>query len=145
MLLIAVTCLWLLACSDKPNVPSGNSPAPAPTAATTATARPTVANFTAPGVVFTASPNPIKVCDGTGLGATFLTWKAPGASLVEIHVNAPDGPMPGRLGPEGTAPVHKWVGDGTVFYLQNVPSGAKPSAANTIGILTVGVTTAGCP
>jgi hypothetical protein len=161
VLLLLVTPLLFLpaACSDKPNDTGVSSSGPSPTAspttaaspitaaspATSAPARPVVADSTAQGVTFTASPNPIKVCDGSGYGITTLNWKAPGVGVVEVHVNAPDGAMPARGGAEGSVSTHKWVGDGTVFYLQDVTGGAKPSAANTIGTLTVNVTTTGCP
>src|SRR5262245_34497431 len=75
---IVAACIFLLAgCAG--NAPSPN-PTPAPpnaAAPSPATASPTVANSTAQGVTFTASPNPIQVCDGSGLGTTTLTWKAP--------------------------------------------------------------------
>jgi hypothetical protein len=65
--------------------------------------------------------------------------------VVEVHVNSPDGPMPARGGPDGSVTTHKWVGDGMVFYLQDVTGGVTPSASNTIGVVTVKLTTAGCP
>lgn len=150
---IAVLLLLSAACADNPagSTASGSgsattaSPATAVSPATSAPARPAVAGGTAKGVTFTASPNPVKVCDGSGFGITTLTWKAPGAGVVEVHVGAPDGAMPARGGAEGSVTTHKWVGDGTVFYLQDVTDGAKPTAANTIGKITVNVTTAGCP
>lgn len=153
MLLITAPLLLPAACADKPADSTVSSSGPAPTATpatavsptTSALARPAVPDSTAKGVTFSASPSPIKVCDGSGFGIATLSWKAPGAGVVEVHVGAPDGPMPARGGAEGSVTTHKWVGDGTVFYLQDVTGGAKPTAANTIGTLTVNVTTTGCP
>jgi hypothetical protein len=98
-----------------------------------------------PGVAFTATPSPIRVCDGSGLGVTALSWKAPNATVTEVHVNAPDGPLLARAGAEGKTTTHKWVTEAMVFYLQDVSGGAKPTAANTIGTVTVNLTTDGCP
>ena len=148
ILMSLITPLLLLsaACS-KPSDSTVSSSGPAPTASpvTSAPARPVVADSVAKGVTFTASANPIKVCDGSGLGIATLSWNAPGVGIVAVHIAAPDGAMPARGGAEGAVTTGKWVGDGTVFYLQDVTGGAKPTAANTIGTLTVNVTTAGCP
>lgn len=150
MLIITVMLLLSVACSDKTNDSTASSSGPSavasPATASPATsAQPIVPDHTAKGVIFMANPNPIKVCDGSIYGITTVTWNAPGAKTVEVHVGAPDGAMPARGGPEGYVTTHKWVGEGTVFYLQDVSDGAKPSAANTIGTVTVHLTTAGCP
>lgn len=94
---------------------------------------------------FAAAQNPLRVCDGTGLGATTLRWKAPGASRVEIHINDPEGPTLTAGEAEGVAETQKWVSDGTVFFLQDVSGGVKASPDNTIAVLKVRVTSAGCP
>src|SRR5262245_31332973 len=36
-----------------------------------------------------ANPNPIQVCDGTGLGSTTLTWTSTGTTTVEVHMGSP--------------------------------------------------------
>ncbi|MCW5968214.1 MAG: phospholipid carrier-dependent glycosyltransferase [Blastocatellales bacterium] len=94
---------------------------------------------------FSASQNPLKVCDGTGLGVTTLRWKAPGASRIEVHINDPDGPTFAAGEAEGSAETQKWVSDGTVFFLQDVSGGVKASPDNTIAVLKIKVTSAGCP
>jgi hypothetical protein len=90
----------------------------------------------------TASPNPIPVCDGSGAGATTLTWNATGVLFTEVHVNSPDGPLFGRTGPSGTHATGKWVGNNTNFYLQDVSNGLPLTPANTLAVLTVELT--GC-
>ena len=144
VLFVTVLLLWLIACSDRTSAPTAGGSGPTPPA-TSATAQPAGASNTAKGVIFTATPNPIQVCDGSGLGMTLLNWKAPGVGVVEVHVNTPDGPLLGRGGSEGVAQAHKWVVNSMVFYLQDVSGGAIPTTANTIGTLTVNLTTAGCP
>ena len=97
-----------------------------------------------PGTI-SANPNPIQVCDGSGLGVTTLKWTS-AASAVEVHVNAPNGAVLARSG-QGTwsATTGKWVTSGTIFYLQDVSSGQPASAANTIATVTATLTTDGCP
>jgi RHS repeat-associated protein len=93
----------------------------------------------------TAGPNPIQVCDGSGLGVTTLSWTSTGTSLVEVHVGSPTGALFAQTGPSGTNTTGKWVANGTVFYLQDVSGGLPLTAANTLATVTVGVTTSGCP
>jgi len=144
ILFVTIILLWLAACSDRPGASTASSGGPTP-ATTPATAQSAVASNTAKGVTFTAAPNPIKVCDGSGLGITTLTWNAPGVGMTEIHVGAPDGPLFNRSTIDGSATTGKWVTNATVFYLQDVSDRAKPTAVNTIGTLTVNLTMAGCP
>ena len=40
-----------------------------------------------------ANPNPINVTDGTGIGATALSWNSSGTTAVELHINSPSGPL----------------------------------------------------
>lgn len=133
VLVITVSLLSFAGCSNNP---------PAPPAAATS---PAAAASTAPGVSFTADPNPIKVCDGSGLGVTSLYWKTPAIKEVEIHINAPDGPLLARGGAEGKGQTQKWVANGMVFYLQDTTGMDKTLAERTIGTLTVHLTTEGCP
>ena len=91
--------LWLVVCSDKPTASKVSDSGPTVATNLTTPQRP-VESKTAKGVTFTADPNPIKVCDGSGLGITTLAWKAPGVGVAEIHVNAPDGPLLARGGYE---------------------------------------------
>jgi hypothetical protein len=91
-----------------------------------------------PSVVsFTANPNPIPVATGVRYGSTTLSWSAPDAGLVEIHVGSPSGPIFTQQGNTGTAQTGTWVADGTTFYLQDVTGGKALTAANTLAILVV--------
>jgi hypothetical protein len=93
----------------------------------------------------TANPNPIQICDGTGLGVANISWSFSGAKLVEVRVGSPDGGLVASAGAPGTKSTDKWVGAGSVFYLQDVSDGLPLTADNTIATLTVNVTTQGCP
>jgi glucose/arabinose dehydrogenase len=89
-----------------------------------------------------ASPNPIQVCDGSGLGVTTMTWSSSGATTVEVHLDSPSGPTFAVTGP-GTFnyPTGKWVYEGRTLYLQNVSSG---SPGTTLASTVVHLTTQGC-
>jgi hypothetical protein len=94
----------------------------------------------------TASPNPIQVCDGTGLGATTLTWNTVGTKTVEVRRNAPNGTLVSRSGAgTRTATTGKWVKNGDLFYLQDVSDGRPLTPENTLGLVRVTLTTDGCP
>ena len=81
------------------------------------------------GPSLNANPNPIPVSGNAVVGVTTLSWDAPGAQVIEIHVGAPDGPLFTRMGSRGSAQTGAWVGDGTTFYLQDV-SGGNPLTAD---------------
>src|SRR5438105_8093746 len=87
--------------------------------------------------LITAEPNPFPA-DPRGVGHTTISWMTDATSLVEIHVNAPDGALfarsePGRFsqktGPRGTR-------NGTRFYLQDVSDGLPLISENTIATVT---------
>ncbi len=63
-----------------------------------------------------ASPNPIPVTGGSSTGQTTISWNAPGYAAVEVHWNAPNGPLMAS-GPSGSVPTGPGVTDGTRFYL----------------------------
>ena len=92
----------------------------------------------------TANSNPIRVCDGTGLGITTLSWTSTGTTRVELRVGSPNGGLLSYSGPTSSAPTGKWVGNGTVFYLQDVSGGLPNTPDNTLATLTVNLTTEGC-
>lgn len=91
------------------------------------------------GVTFTATPNPVLSYDNFGLGQTTLSWNAPDATDVEIRIGAPNGVNMGRHGSWGSASTGRWVGDGMMFYLQDVTGGKALTAANTLGTVRVNV------
>lgn len=87
-----------------------------------------------------AEPNPIEVCDGTGLGVADISWIVPKGTVVEVRVGSPLGTVCGQsTGTWGTATTGKWVGDGTEFVLLDTHT------HTTLATLTVHVTSAGCP
>jgi PKD repeat protein len=93
-----------------------------------------------------AAPNPIQVCDGSGLGVTTLSWSVANVSAVEVRLNAPNGTLfVGSGSSGGQAATGKWVNNGMVFYLQNVSDGRPLTPDNTLATVTVGVTAGGCP
>ena len=84
---------------------------------------------------FYASPNPINVTDGSGLGQTTLYVNAPpNIAYVEIHLGSADGPLLSYTGSVATVPTGKWVTDGMVFYLQDV---TLPGWQRTLATVTV--------
>jgi hypothetical protein len=87
------------------------------------------------GASFQASPNPVIVTAGAGLGSTTFYWSAPSATTVEIHVGAPDGPLFAQGGTQGSATASGWVSDGLMFYLQDVSGGKPLTPANTLATL----------
>jgi len=67
-------------------------------------------------------PDPIQVCDGSGLGQTTISWDAPGVSSIEVHINTPTGPLMAR-GESGSKQTGKWVTDGMIFILMDGSNG----------------------
>jgi hypothetical protein len=88
------------------------------------------------GATMAAFPNPIPVT-GSADGATTITWNAPTAQNVEIHIGSPSGPLFTYEGNRGSIQTGPWVTDGTTFYLQDVSGGKPLTAANTLAILVV--------
>ena len=82
------------------------------------------------------APNPAAPVDSSGLVQVTLTWGAPGAANVELHVGAPDGPLMTSGGASGSATSGAWVSNGTRFYLQDVSGGKPLTAANTLAQVT---------
>jgi hypothetical protein len=91
----------------------------------------------------TANPSPIQVCDGSGLGVTTLSWTSTGTSVVEVHLDEPNGMLVASGGSSGTVTTGKWVGNATQFFLQDVSGGLPLTAGNTLATVTVYL--AGCP
>src|SRR6185295_17223822 len=93
----------------------------------------------------TANPNPVQVCDGSGLGVAALSWSTSGVANVQIRKNAPDGPLVTSGSASGSFTTGQTTASGTVFYLQNVSYGLPLTSANTLSTVTVNLTTQGCP
>ena len=85
----------------------------------------------------TASPNPITVTGAADLGMTTISWLAPSAEAVEIHVGSPDGDLFVGGGVRGSAETGLWVRDGMTFYLQDISGGKALTAENTLATVVV--------
>jgi hypothetical protein len=86
----------------------------------------------------TADPNPIRLCKDINI-ITVLSWTSSRTDKVEVHVNAPDGPLLARSGPSGKAVTGNWVRNGTIFYLQDVTECLPLTPENTLDRVRVGV------
>lgn len=91
---------------------------------------------------FTMNPNPIPVGIGQSDGTATLSWTAPTATKVEIHLGSPTGPLFAAGGNSGSATTGAWVSDGTVFYLQDVTNGLPLTSQNTLAKLVAHLATA---
>jgi hypothetical protein len=88
----------------------------------------------------TANPNPIPVSGGRA-GATTISWNAPSASIIQVRVNSPSGPLFTDNVNSGSMMTAAWVTNGVTFYLQDASSGDPTTAANTLATLTVNLKT----
>jgi ubiquinone/menaquinone biosynthesis C-methylase UbiE len=87
--------------------------------------------------LITAEPNPF-VPDPEGQGRTTVSWMTYATSKVEVHVDAPDGPLFARSGPGiFSQETGQWLRDGTKLYLQNVSRGLALTPENTIAMVRV--------
>jgi hypothetical protein len=93
-----------------------------------------------------ANPNPVPLCDRTGVGSTTVTWTTSGTNKIEIHIASPNGTLWTYGQAIGSAKTGEWVGKGTTFYLQNVKDNAPLTADHTLTRLTVDTVPGGrCP
>jgi hypothetical protein len=90
-----------------------------------------------------ANPNPIPVCDGSGLGVTTLTWSAVGHTDLQVRIGSPNGQL-FSTSPAASYPTAKWAADGMTAYLQDVSNGKPLTPENTLATVTFKVTTDGC-
>ncbi|HKO96197.1 MAG TPA: hypothetical protein VJU86_04355 [Pyrinomonadaceae bacterium] len=126
------------------NAPAAPGTATAPTAELKVPALPPLPPGKNAAII--AEPNPIRVCDGSGLGRTAIAFTiAPPVEAAEVRVGAVDGGQLASLGRSGHAFTGNWVNDGLVFYLQDITGGKKLTPENTLATLTVNLTKEGCP
>lgn len=84
-----------------------------------------------------AEPNPFRA-DSQGQGQTTVSWMTYSTSKVEVHLDAPDGPLFARSGPGVfSQKTGQWVRDGSTLYLQNVSMGLPLTSENTIAAVTL--------
>lgn len=86
----------------------------------------------------TATPNPAPRRPSSR-GMTTISWNAPTSTSIEIHVGSPTGTLFVSGGSQGSAPTAEWITNGLSFYLQDVSGGKPLTAANTLGIVVVGL------
>jgi len=94
------------------------------------------------GVVFTAAPNPVKLCGRAGVST--LTWRTDRARLIQIRVGHPGGHLFAGGDAAGSATTGPWLSEATRFYLQNA-EGDPTSPGNTLATVTVTVIPGVCP
>ena len=85
-----------------------------------------------------ASPNPVPHVTG-GYPMVTITWNAPTATAIEIHVGSPTGSLFASGPNTGSAPTGAWVMEGLTLYLQDVSGGKALTAANTLGTVVLHV------
>lgn len=88
------------------------------------------------GASLTAIPNPVPVT-GSALGTALISWNAPNAQVIEVHVNSPTGPLFTQNSNRGSMYTGPWLTDGMTLYLQDVTGGVTSSAANTLATTVV--------
>ena len=84
-----------------------------------------------------ANPNPIPVTGNALAGSTTLSWNAPGAESVEVHIGSPNGKLIATGWDRGSVQTGLWVSDGMTFYLQDVTGGKPLASDNTLAELVV--------
>jgi parallel beta-helix repeat protein len=89
------------------------------------------------GPSLAASPNPIPVTGSAPYGMTTISWNAPDAQIIEVHIASPNGPLFVMAGNRGSAQTGLWVSDGTTFYLQDVTDGKPLTSDYTLATLIV--------
>ena len=90
-----------------------------------------------PSGSITASPNPATAVEGHRASVT-LEWQST-QPAVEIRLGRPDGRLVSRGAFEGKEETGNWVGDGMIFYLQDVTDGSPLSFENTLDAVRVTV------
>jgi hypothetical protein len=88
----------------------------------------------------TANPNPIRVSDGSGEGATTLFWSSGQTNKVEVRLGAPGGQLIARSGAGSFSQLtNKSIRDGTKIYLQDVSNNQPLTRSYTLDVVTLHV------
>jgi glucose/arabinose dehydrogenase len=91
----------------------------------------------------TANPNPIRVSDGSGKGATTLFWSSGQTNQVEVRLGAPGGQLIARSGAGSFSQLtNKSIRDGTKIFLQDVSNNQPLTRNYTLDAVTLHLTTA---
>jgi uncharacterized protein (TIGR03437 family) len=72
-------------------------------------------------------------------GTATLNWNSPQTPQVEIHINAPNGPLFTAGPAQGEAVTGPWVSNGTMFYLQDVSNGFPLNSDHTLAMVPANV------
>jgi hypothetical protein len=88
------------------------------------------------GASITAVPNPIPVT-GSAPGTATISWNAPNAQVIEVHVGSPSGALFTQNANRGSMSTGPWITDGMTFYLQDVTGGLPLTSANTLATAVV--------
>jgi FkbM family methyltransferase len=93
-----------------------------------------------------ARPNPIVIPRDPSnrfvTGTTTIEWTVDASVAVEVHIDAPDGPILSRTHGSGYSDTGNWVTNGMKFYLQNVTAGRDLTRRNTLAVTMVRTTAA---
>jgi peptidoglycan/xylan/chitin deacetylase (PgdA/CDA1 family) len=84
-----------------------------------------------------AHPNPINISKYASSGKTTISWIVVENRNVEIHIDAPDGPLFCRSDTSGSKLTGDWVEDGMIFYLQDVSDDKPLNSENTLASITI--------
>ena len=87
------------------------------------------------GASLSVIPSPVPVT-GSAEGTALVSWFAPNATIIEIHVGSPTGPLFAHSINHGSQTATGWLADGLTLYLQDVTNGAA-AASNTIATAVV--------
>ena len=91
----------------------------------------------------TANPNPIRINDGSGKGATTLYWSSGQTNTVEVRLGAPGGQLIARSGPGSFSQLtNKSIREGTKIFLQDVSNNQPLTSAYTLDSVTLHLTAA---
>jgi hypothetical protein len=82
-------------------------------------------------------PTTIGIESGASFGVAHIVWNAPSASVIEIHMGTPNGPLMVRDISEGSAATGMWVRDGTTFFLQDCSADNPLDERYTLAVMTV--------
>jgi hypothetical protein len=89
----------------------------------------------------TANPNPIIAIDGSGQGATTLSWSSAQTSRVEVRLGAPGGALIARSGSGTFSQVTgNGIRDGAKIFLQDVTNNQPLTSTYTLDSVTMHVT-----
>jgi hypothetical protein len=83
------------------------------------------------------SPDPLPLCDATGVAVARLRWSTVGVQAVEVRIGAPDGSIWASGKPADTRETGPWVSTGTTFFLQNASDGNGAGPQKTLAKVVV--------